>query len=153
MENTGKMKNIVYIVVFLVVALILFVIFKKDGGDIAEDMLIEDANVTEVDVVLLESFPVQINVMVKGEMPDSCYELGDNTQRLIGDTFSVNLKMQKSSDPELMCAQAITPFDTTISLDNVVGLSAGEYTVNVNGVEKTFTLDVDNYITDEDPLK
>lgn len=153
MENTGKMKNIVYIVVFLVVALILFVIFKKDGGDIAEDMLIEDANVTEVDVVLLESFPVQIDVMVKGEMPDSCYELGDNTQRLIGDTFSVNLKMQKSSDPESMCAQAITPFDTTISLDNVVGLSAGEYTVNVNGVEKTFTLDVDNYITDEDPLK
>jgi inhibitor of cysteine peptidase len=42
-----------------------------------------------------------------------------------------------------VCTQALVPFEETIPLD-VEGLLAGEYTVNVNGVMATFTLDVDN---------
>ena len=38
---------------------------------------------------------------------------------------------------------ALVPYEETISLD-VYGLLAGTYTVDVNSVRDTFTLDVDN---------
>jgi len=42
-----------------------------------------------------------------------------------------------------MCAEVLVPFEETTSLD-VVGLPAGVYTVNVNGVSDTFEFTVDN---------
>jgi len=42
-----------------------------------------------------------------------------------------------------MCAQVMTPFEEVVALD-VVGLKAGVYTVDVNGVGDTFELQMDN---------
>jgi inhibitor of cysteine peptidase len=43
------------------------------------------------------------------------------------------------------CIQIIAPFEETIPLE-VYGLPAGTYTVNVNGVQGTFSLEVDNIL-------
>ena len=99
------------------------------------------AQVKSVDLRMLESFPVQVHAAVKGDFPDACTSIGTANQRREGKTFYVELMTTRPAD--MACAQVITPFEHTVALD-VVGLPAGTYTVNVNGVTNTFTLDADN---------
>mgnify|MGYP003450627653 CR=1 len=154
MENDNKnMKIFFYVIIALVVGLGAFILLKKDKVITDEDYITSEAVVKDIDIRMKESFPVQVDVVVKGEFPDSCYEVGDISQQIIEKTFRVNLEVRKLKDSDVMCTQSIEEFEKVIPLQNVVGLSAGEYIVNVNGLEKRFRFDVDNYITNVDPLK
>ena len=99
------------------------------------------ADVERVEILVLESFPVQVHALVEGHLADPCTHLEPPEQRREGQTFWVTLTT--SRDPASFCAQLLVPFTTTVSLD-VLGLKAGTYTVDVNGVAATFTLAVDN---------
>jgi len=101
------------------------------------------ASVDEIDILILESFPVQINVIAKGYLPDPCTEISEILQEKEGDTFFITIKTYRPPGP---CIQIITPFEVKISL-NVYGLPAGTYTVDVNGVQATFDLEVDNILS------
>ena len=99
------------------------------------------AQVDSVEILILESFPVQIHVLAKGHLPDSCTTIDQITEEQDGATFRVTITTARPEGE--MCAQVLTPFEETIPLD-VYGLAAGTYTVDVNGVTGTFTLDIDN---------
>jgi hypothetical protein len=101
------------------------------------------AMVNNVDVQILESFPVQINVVASGDLPDSCTQIDEIITQRTDDTFRVAVTTLRQ--PDLVCTQALVPFEEVISLD-VVGLPAGTYNVSVNGVEGSFTLDIDNVL-------
>lgn len=106
-----------------------------------------EANVESIEVLVLESFPVQVNVIASGALSDGCTSLVDPTPRLEGNTFVVNLASRRVEDE--VCTQATVPFDKVISLP-VDGLSAGTYTVSVNGLTDTFTLEADNVAVEEE---
>lgn len=112
---------------------------KKDK----ENKTVNLANVINVKIVLLESFPYQVNVVAKGLHRDSCTKVDKITTRREENTFFVSITSSRPVD--VMCAQVITPFEEVIALD-VVGLKAGVYTVDVNGVKDTFELPIDNII-------
>ena len=101
------------------------------------------ASVDEIDIFILESFPVQVQVIASGNLPDPCTEISEINQEREGNTFFVNIKTYRSPGP---CIQIIAPFEVTIPL-NVYGLLAGTYTVDVNGVQATLDLLVDNIIS------
>jgi inhibitor of cysteine peptidase len=107
------------------------------GGGIVEG----EATVETVEILLLESFPVQVNVVVTGYLADGCTQIDEVITERQGDTFDVTITTTRDADA--VCTQAIVPFEQTIELD-VLSLEAGTYTVDVNGVTETFTLDVDN---------
>jgi heat shock protein HslJ len=104
---------------------------KMDKGDTLGSL----ANVNDIEIMLLESFPVQVNVVARGEHLDSCTKVDTITTRREGNTFFVTIT--KSRPANKMCAQVITPFREVITLD-MAGLKAGVYTVDVNGVRDTF---------------
>ncbi|MBP6016843.1 MAG: hypothetical protein KA586_08995 [Candidatus Promineofilum sp.] len=104
------------------------------------------AVVDSIDVLILESFPVQVNVVAHGNLPDSCTQIDEIITQNADDTFRVAVTTLRQ--PALACTQALVPFEQSISLD-VVGLPAGTYMVNVNGVQDTFTLAVDNVAADD----
>ena len=110
---------------------------KMDAGDAAVSL----ANVNDIKILLLESFPVQIHAVARGEHPDSCTKVDKVVTRREGDTFFVTITTSRPADA--MCAQVMTPFEEIVALD-VVGLKAGVYTVDVNGVRDTFELQMDN---------
>lgn len=112
---------------------------EKGNGTVIEAA----ANIKEVETVILESFPVQVNVVVYGEFPDSCTEVGKITVTREGSIFFVKMNTRRPADA--VCAQVITPFERVIPLD-VVGLKKGIYTVNVNSVRGTFELQTDNVL-------
>ena len=98
------------------------------------------APVDEIDILILEIFPVQINVIASGNLPDPCTEISEVIKEREGDTFFITIKTYRSPG---FCIQVIVPFEEIIPLE-VYGLTAGTYTVDVNGVQATFDLEVDN---------
>ena len=99
------------------------------------------APVEGIEIVILESFPVQVQVIASGNLPDPCTEIYEINQEKEGNTFFVTIKTYRPPGP---CIQVLAPFKETILLE-VYGLPAGTYTVDVNGVQGTFDLEVDNF--------
>lgn len=108
----------------------------------------ERAPVTMVNIELLESFPVQARVVVTGIMPTACAQSTvdtidyDETKRM----FSIILGLE--SPQAASCPKEPTAYSEFIPLD-ITGLPAGRYTVSVNGVSASFTLDTANEISYE----
>jgi inhibitor of cysteine peptidase len=101
----------------------------------------ELVNVESVEVRVLESFPVQVQAVARGTLPDGCAGVGEESVTRAGDVFEVTLPAGPS---ELaVCSAEPASFEAAIPLD-VQGLEAGTYTVDVNGVTATFELAVDN---------
>ena len=103
------------------------------------------APVDEIDILIFEIFPVQIDVIARGNLPDPCTEISEVLQEREGNTFFVTIKTYR---PPGFCIQVIAPFEEIIPLE-VCGLPAGTYTVDVNGVQGTFDLEVDNILLKE----
>ena len=80
-------------------------------------------------ILVLESYPPQFMLTLKGELPTPCHKLRvtisvvELEQRIDVDVFSL-------VKPEEICIQVLEPFDAQIPLKN---LSAGQYVVYVNG--------------------
>lgn len=103
------------------------------------------APVDTVEVLIMESFPVQVNVIVSGNLPDGCTRLEEPTVDFDGTVFDITLPTSRPAD--LACTEALEPYDKVIPL-NVTELPAGEYTVTVNEVSSSFTLQADNTAAD-----
>jgi inhibitor of cysteine peptidase len=104
------------------------------------------ATVETIQVMTLESFPVQMRVVVQGYLPDSCTEINKIKTEREENNFNINISTKRPK--EVVCTEAIVPFNETISLD-VQGLKAGNYTVNVNGVKGSFELAIDNILNEQ----
>ena len=85
------------------------------------------ASVDEIDIFILESFPVQ--VIARGNLPDPCTKISEVLQEREGDSFFITIKTYRSPG---FCIQILAPFEEIIFLE-VYGLPAGTYTVDVNG--------------------
>lgn len=93
--------------------------------------------VSQVDVVIQESFPPQISAKVDGWLPDGCSEVGDITQQRNGFTIDVTITVRRLSAGACI---AIAPQVTRSIRLNGSFAESGTYTVRVNGTEKSFTL-------------
>lgn len=108
-------------------------------GEVSYDL----APVDNVDILIMESFPVQVRVVITGNLPDGCSQIDEAQVTREDKPFHVELTTRRPVDKE--CTEALVPYEENVPLD-VVGLPAGEYTVEVNGVTETFTLAVDNVL-------
>lgn len=112
---------------------------EDDGAE--GEMLIQDAVITGLQIMIMESWPLQASVQIDGELGDGCTELEPITTEREGDTFFITVKTARPADA--VCTLELRFFSETVPLD-IEGLEAGTYTVDVNGVTETFTLDQDN---------
>jgi hypothetical protein len=82
-----------------------------------------------VDLLIRESFPPQLSVVMKGDLPTPCNQLRmtvgapDPENKILVDVYSV-------IDPDQMCTQVLEPFEEAIDLGT---FPIGHYTVWVNG--------------------
>ncbi len=95
------------------------------------------AGVEDFDIVVLESDPVQVRVVVYGWMSDSCTTIRNFEQSREGNLIRLRIVTTRPAD--LMCAQMIKRFRETYPLDTQ-DLAPGSYTLDVNGKTQEFTL-------------
>ena len=101
------------------------------------------AAVERIEILILESFPVQVNATIVGSVPDTCTFITRINQRsdLEENRLFIDLETTRQEGEE--CTRRPVPFEEKIPLE-VLGLPAGTYTVDVNGVTTTFELEMDN---------
>jgi hypothetical protein len=85
--------------------------------------------IDSVDALLMESFPVQIMLKVKGYQPDGCEMPVQVEQSREGNTVTVEIF--RELPPDTGCPAVIKQYDATIKLDG--GFESGTYTIDVNG--------------------
>lgn len=96
------------------------------------------AIVQSIEIQYLESSPVQVNAVIRGQLPDAgCTKISAVNQSRDGNTF--HLTLVTTTDPVALCAMALTPFEEVVPLETN-GLPPAKYFVNANGVEGSFEL-------------
>lgn len=88
-----------------------------------------DAHISDMDVVLSQTEPVQGILQISGELPNPCYSLRAEVSEPDADQV-INVDIYTVVDPNAICAQVIKPYAKNIELGV---LPAGKYSVKVNG--------------------
>ena len=120
------------------------ILVQSDQGD----LIITGANakplvsVDNIEVLIMESFPLQVSLSVSGFLSVPCVELLGPAVSYTEGLFQVVLA-ESTMGPAETCIAVIEPFETRVPLE-VAGLPAGTYTVDVNGQQAEFTFDMDN---------
>ena len=95
------------------------------------------AGVERIEIVVLESDPVQVRVVVYGWMSDSCTTIRNFEQ--VREGSLIRLKIITTRPAGVMCAQMIKRFRETYPIETR-NLPAGTYTLDVSGKQEQFTL-------------
>jgi hypothetical protein len=101
------------------------------GGVGDEGKVRGNAYVGEANLLIMESYPVQVALSVSGDLPTPCNEFRyqidqpDAENRIFVEVYSV-------IDPGMICTQVLEPFAESISIP-VQDLPDGTYTVYLNG--------------------
>ncbi len=70
-----------------------------------------------------------VTLVISGDLPDACHELGEVTQQVDGNAINVSVEMTPP-EPGMVCAQMITPYTVEAPIED--SLDPGVYTVTVN---------------------
>ena len=91
-----------------------------------------DAAEIEADLLMMESFPVQYLLTLRGTSPTPCHEVL-TTRNEPNAQNEIHIEAVFATDPDTMCIQVIDEYTTSINLGS---FPAGEtFTVWVNGVQ------------------
>lgn len=137
--------NVIWKVLIVVAVLVIILVLLLGGkkaprdGDATFELL---ASVGSVEALTGESFPVEVEIVAKGDFSDSCGVLGSEFVTRSGNHFTIEIPETRGGE---VCAQVVTPWEKKVLL-NVLNLEAGVYTVEVNGITTEFELYVDNQL-------
>lgn len=93
--------------------------------------------VDSVELVFMESYPVQVRAIVAGNLPTPCHT-ADWRVGETGADGSVTLEVFSTvDDPETACIQVLEPFKITADIGS---FTTGQYLLVVNGVDYPFTI-------------
>ncbi|NOY99158.1 MAG: hypothetical protein GXP40_08150 [Chloroflexi bacterium] len=87
------------------------------------------AFVDSVDILLMESYPIQIMLHISGHLPTPCHELRVTTAAPDGQNY-INVTVYSVVDAQMECVQVLRAFDANVSLGS---FPPGHYTIVVNG--------------------
>lgn len=88
-----------------------------------------DTVIEEVNVRVMESFPVQIVLEVRGYQPDGCDYPVEVAQSRAENTVEVDIF--REVPPDVMCTMQLVPYSANIPLGR---FESGTYQINVNGM-------------------
>lgn len=94
-----------------------------------ESMIRGTVTINKSDLLIMESYPLQIALEVEGELPSPCHYLRAEVSEPEAQN-RIQVDLYSLSDPEVVCIQVLEPFTTNISLGS---FQDGNYTVWLNG--------------------
>lgn len=89
--------------------------------------------IDSADLLIMESYPVQVALHIVGNLPTPCHEFRSEVAQP-DDQNRIFITAWSDADPAAMCAQVLQPFDTSVSIP-MSGAADGTYRVWLNGKE------------------
>jgi len=100
-------------------------------------LIVDEISIESVEVLILETFPVQATAHVQGTLGDGCTEFHSLTQSRAGNEITVTIL--KKRPREAVCIQIAKLYEANIPLQGQY--PPGKYLLRVNGFEKAFSTD------------
>ena len=130
------MQNKIYFVILLL--LLSMVLLVACATDAQEQSSSKSAgSPAMVDGVVVETINQHQYAVVNGFYPDPCTRISEVNQTVDGSRFVISLSTDSPDD--MMCAQMLEAFEVSLLLETG-GLTPGEYSVEVNDRETSFSL-------------
>lgn len=120
----------------LIIVLAIMALAACGGQPAAPAPRTEPAQIDSVEVVVRESFPVQVAAHITGSLGNGCLSLGEITQRRDGNMIEVSVPANHSGAEA--CTMQLQLIDEMVELQG--RFEPGDYTVSVNGVNATFSV-------------
>jgi hypothetical protein len=99
----------------------------RDLGDMQEGPVFVDSS----DLLIMESYPVQINLHLIGNLPTPCHQFQADVAAPDPQN-QIHVRVYSLVNPAVMCTQVLQPFDESVSIP-MTGVADGTYSVWVNG--------------------
>ncbi len=123
-------------------AAVFFILLYAAGPAWAGEAGAGRATVESIEIVIAESFPVQVFAILRGHLGDGCTKIAGITSRgPVDSRFEIDITTQRPADT--MCTQALVPFQHNVPIE-AYGLLAGDYEVVASDARAFFTLRQDN---------
>ncbi len=100
-----------------------------------------NATVENLEIQIIESNPVKVNITVKGYRPDACTEFDKIVNKRENNIFHISITTIKSAD--VTCENLPYFFEEVIPIE-ASGLNPGIYYVTANGVNGSFEITANN---------
>jgi len=94
-----------------------------------DDMIAGPLMVKESELILMESYPVQVLLRVSGDLPTPCHMPRANLTHEDG-SERIDIELYSLTEEDVMCIQVIQSFETVIPLGEY---TSGEYEIYLNG--------------------
>ena len=102
-------------------------IYAPRPGD--DQLLRGEIYLDSVDLLTMESYPLQFALILKGNLPTPCHEIRVVVSESDAEN-KINLEVYSLADPDAICVQMLQPFEQNIPLGS---FPSGHYTVWING--------------------
>lgn len=83
------------------------------------------------DLLIMESFPIQLRLVMSGNLPTPCHELAYEIAEANAQN-QIHVSVYTTVDPAVTCMQVLEPLYESIAIP-LDGLADGEYSVWLNG--------------------
>jgi len=101
-----------------------FILIQDEGNMSRGEAFIESH-----ELIIMESYPLQIRLMVSGNLPTPCHQLQVKVEEP-DEQGRIYVELYSLVDPEVICIQVLEPFENEIPLGPYPN---GSYTVLLNG--------------------
>ena len=108
-----------------------------DDRELQPGMVQAPAPIDNLELMILESFPLQYQLQIKSGLPNGCVRYGGYFMMREGATIRIEMVNWKPSDPDVICTEQYGTVETVISLGSDFDFDT-TYTVDVNGTRLAF---------------
>ena len=111
-----------------------------DDRELEPGMVLAPAPIENLELLVLESFPLQYQLQVNSSLPNGCFRYGGYFMMRAGTTISIDMVNWGPSDPRVVrCTQVFGTVETVVSLGSDFDFDFDTtYTVDVNGTVLAF---------------
>jgi hypothetical protein len=102
----------------------------------------EPANIESVSLIALGQTPVRIHASIQGTYPNDCTLVYEQTQEWVEEVYEIRILTKRPVD-DGECSQGPIDFEEIYEIP-VYQIQAGEYVIDVNGVQEPLVFVFDN---------
>ena len=122
-SSVAMKTSLALVTVLLVAAIGAPVLASEEAGPGVEDPFYVDST----DILYLESFPVQVRLVVAGSLPTPCHEASWDVEAT---DDGIDVRLWSTADPDAMCVDVLEPVEVSIPLGS---FESADLPVTLNG--------------------